>query len=58
MPDFGLAFSDIYARIQDYANINNVVNSAAKAKKAANDALRLIATLRNWEILPCSSSCN
>jgi len=51
MATYGLEFSDIYGRVQDYANINNVVNSAVKAKKAVNDALRLIATLRNWEIL-------
>ncbi|MBU2062548.1 MAG: hypothetical protein KKH44_11955 [Bacteroidetes bacterium] len=48
---YGLQFSDIYTRIKDYANINNVVNADTKAKRAANDALRLIATLRNWEIL-------
>src|SRR3990167_628924 len=51
MPAYGLSFSDIYTRIKDYANINNVVNVDTKAKRAANDALRLIATLRNWEIL-------
>src|SRR3990167_8350980 len=48
---FGLEFSDIYTRVKDYANINNVVNVDVKAKRAANDALRLIASLRNWEIL-------
>lgn len=51
MSQFGLEFSEIYGRIQDYANIVNVVGSAAKAKKAANDALRLLSTKRNWEIL-------
>ena len=51
MANFGLEFSDIYTRIKDYANINNVVNADTKAKRAANDALRLISTLRNWEIL-------
>lgn len=56
MPTYGLAFSDIYARIQDYANITNVVNSSTKAKKAANDALRLISSLRNWETLKRESS--
>ena len=55
-PTYGLAFSDLYGRIQDYANINNVINSATKAKKAANDALRLIASLRNWEILKKEST--
>lgn len=53
---FGLEFSDIYTRIKDYANINNLVNADTKAKRAANDALRLIASLRNWEILKRSST--
>lgn len=56
MPTYGLAFSDIYARIKDYANLNNVVGADTKAKKAANDALRLIASLRNWEILKKESA--
>jgi hypothetical protein len=51
MPTYGLQFSDIYDRIKEYANISKVVNADAKAKKAANDALRLIATQRNWEAL-------
>lgn len=50
-PTYGLAFSDIYGRIKDYANINNVVNADTKAKKAANDALRLISVMRYWEQL-------
>ena len=56
MPTYGLQFSDIYGRIQSYANITNVINSAAKAKKAANDALRLIASMRNWEALKREST--
>ncbi len=56
MPTYGLSFVDIYTRIKDYANINNVVNADTKAKRAANDALRLIASLRNWEILKKESS--
>ena len=56
MPSYGLAFSDIYTRIKDYANINNVVGADTKAKRAANDALRLISSLRNWEILKRESS--
>src|SRR3990167_11036365 len=48
---YGLEFSDIYTRIKDYACINNVTTADVKAKRAANDALRLIATLRNWEQL-------
>ena len=56
MATYGLEFSDIYGRIKDYANINNVVNADTKAKKAANDALRLISTLRNWEILKREST--
>lgn len=51
MADYGLEFSDIYGRIKDYAGLNNVVDADTKAKKAANDALRLIASLRNWEQL-------
>lgn len=53
---FGLQFSDIYGRIKDYANINNVASADTKAKKAANDALRLIASMRNWDILKRESS--
>jgi len=56
MATYGLEFSDIYGRIKDYSNIKNVVNADAKAKIAANDALRLIASLRNWEILKRESS--
>ena len=51
MATYGLEFSDIYGRIKDYANLNNVVGADTKAKKAANDALRLIASMRDWEIL-------
>lgn len=53
---FGLQFSNIYGRIKDYANINNITNADVKAKAAANDALRLIASLRNWEILKREST--
>lgn len=56
MPTYGLQFSDLYTRIKDYANINNVSNADTKAKRAANDALRLIASLRNWEILKKEST--
>jgi hypothetical protein len=56
VPTYGLEFSDLYTRIKDYANINNVVNADTKAKRAANDALRLISTLRNWEILKREST--
>lgn len=55
-PTYGLQFSDLYTRVKDYANINNVVNADTKAKRAINDALRLIATLRNWEALKRESS--
>lgn len=48
---YGLDFAEIYTRIKDYANINNVTTADTKAKRAANDALRLISTLRNWEQL-------
>lgn len=51
MPTYGLQFSDIYTRIKDYANINNLVDADTKAKRAANDAIRLIASMRNWEAL-------
>ena len=53
---YGLQFSDLYTRIKDYANINNVTSADTKAKRAANDALRLIASLRNWEILKKEST--
>ena len=56
MPTYGLEFLDIYTRIKDYANINNVSGADTKAKRAANDALRLIATLRNWEQLKREST--
>ncbi len=51
MPTYGLEFADLYGRIKDYANINNVTNADTKAKKAANDALRLISVMRYWEQL-------
>ena len=50
-PTYGLQFSDLYGRVKDYANINNVVGADTKAKKAVNDALRLISVLRYWEQL-------
>ena len=56
MPTYGLSFVDLYTRVKDYANINNVVNADTKAKRAINDAIRLIATLRNWEILKREST--
>ena len=56
MSTYGLEFSDLYTRIKDYANINKVTSSDTKAKRAANDALRLIASLRNWDILKRESS--
>ncbi len=56
MATYGLEYSDIYTRIKDYANINNVSGADTKAKRAANDALRLIATLRNWEALKREST--
>ena len=56
MPTYGLAFSDLRTRVKDYANINNVVGADTKANRAINDALRLIASLRNWEILKRESS--
>lgn len=48
MPTYGLQFSEIYERVQDYANITNITGSATKAKKAVNDALRKIAADRRW----------
>ena len=56
MPTYGLAFSDLRTRVKDYANINNVVSADTKANRAINDALRLIASLRNWEILKKEST--
>lgn len=53
---YGLQFSNIYGRIKDYTNINNITNADTKAKAAANDALRLIASLRDWDILKRESS--
>ncbi|SRR3990167_479205 len=53
---FGLEFSDIYTRIKDYANINKVTSADTKAKRAANDALRLISTLRDWKQLKREST--
>lgn len=50
-PNYGLQYSDLYGRVQDYANINNITNSKTKAQTAVKDAVRYIATLRNWEIL-------
>lgn len=51
MPTYGLQFSNLYSRVKDYANINNVVNADTKAKAAINDALRLISVMRYWEQL-------
>jgi hypothetical protein len=48
---YGLQFSNIYGRVQDYANIKNIVGSDTKAKAAVNDALRKLAAERRWEIL-------
>jgi len=48
---YGLEFSNLYSRVKDYANINNVVNADTKAKAAINDALRLISVMRYWEQL-------
>ena len=48
MATFGLDYSNIYARIQEYANIKNIEGSAAKAKNAALDAVRKIAANRRW----------
>lgn len=56
MPTYGLAFSDLRARVKDYGNINNVVSADTKANRAINDALRLISSLRDWEILRRESS--
>ena len=56
MPTYGLAYSDLYARVQDYANINNITNSKTKAQTAVKDAVRRIAGLRNWELLKKEST--
>ena len=48
MPTYGLQFSNIYGRVQDYANITNITGSATKAKAAVNDTLRKIAAGRRW----------
>jgi hypothetical protein len=63
MADYGLEFSEIYGRVQDYANITNITGSSTKAKKAVNDALRKIAASRRWlalrrtgEITPVAST--
>lgn len=48
MADYGLEFSNLYGRVQDYANITNIEGSATKAKAAVNDALRRIAAERRW----------
>ena len=48
MSTYGLEFSEIYERVQDYANIKNIEGSATKAKAAVNDALRKIAASRRW----------
>lgn len=48
MPTYGLQFSTIYERVQDYANITNITGSSTKAKAAVNDALRKIAASRRW----------
>lgn len=56
MPTYGLDFSTLRTRVKDYANINNVVGADTKANRAINDALRLISSLRNWEILKKEST--
>jgi hypothetical protein len=56
MPTYGLAYSDLYARVQDYANINNITNSKTKAQTAVKDAVRRIAGMRNWEALKREST--
>jgi hypothetical protein len=55
-PSYGLQYSDLYGRVQDYANVNNITNSKTKAQTAVKDAVRRIAGLRNWEILKRESS--
>lgn len=56
MPTYGLQLSTIRTRVKDYANINNVVGADTKADRAINDALRLIASFRNWEALKREST--
>jgi len=48
---YGLEFSEIYGRVQDYASIKNIVGSDTKAKVAVNDALRRLASERRWTAL-------
>ena len=48
MSTYGLEYSEIYERVQDYANITNITGSSTKAKVAVNDALRKIAASRRW----------
>lgn len=48
MPDYGLQYSTIVSRVQDYANITNIEGSTAKAKLAVQDAVRRIAAERRW----------
>lgn len=55
-PTFGLQYSDLYGRVQDYANVNNITNSKTKAQTAVKDAVRSIAGKRNWEILKRESN--
>ena len=62
MADFGLEFSEIYARIQKKSNTKNITNSATDAKASANDAVSKIAADRRWlalrrtgEITPVAS---
>ncbi len=55
-PSYGLQYSDLYGRVQDYANINNITSSKTKAQTAVKDAVRYISTLRNWEILKREST--
>ncbi len=56
MPTYGLQLSTIRTRVKDYANINNLVGADTKADRAINDAVRLIASLRNWEALKKEST--
>lgn len=51
-----MAYSDLYGRVQDYANINNITSSKTKAQTAVKDAVRRIAGLRNWELLKREST--
>jgi len=50
-PTYGLQFSDLVTRVQDYANINNISGADTKAKRAINDALRKLAAMRRWYAL-------